>query len=234
MPPDSADDLARVTPALLRQAESMCPRRLYFEHELDRKPSHLGDAPFEVANRLVQDAITWHKAGDPQVPGFPDPLDLEPEQRAVYRAASDVYARNFAAPVDVDDLMWSTEFPDLGVRLVSPVGIPLIHDDGTRELRMVRLGGRELLVDTIELQCVTLRAHRWAPEGFRVHVVDLIEDRSVEYDIDVAARLDDALAWFEERVGAIRARANKQRAVTGADCRFCSCIPGCPQITVAS
>jgi len=231
---EPADDLARVTPGLLRQAETMCPRRLYFEHELDRKPSHLGEAPFEVSNRLLQDAITWHKAGDPTSPGFPDPLDLEPEQRALYRAASSVYARAFAATVDVDDLAWSTEFPDLGVRLVAPVGMPLVHDDGVRELRMLRLGGRELLVDDVDLQCLTLRAHAWAPDGFRVVVVDLIEDRSVEYDIDVATRLDDALAWFEARIEIIRARANKQRATAGADCRFCSCIPGCPQITVAS
>ena len=225
------DDLDRVTPALLRGADEVCPRRLALEHGSVRKPSRLGDGPFEVANRLTQDAIAWHKAGDPTTPGFPEPLDLEVEQQAVYRAASGAYARMFgAATVEVHDLGWSSDFPELGVRMYSSVGIAVVDEHGSHELRVLRIGARGLL-DSVDLRCLLLRTHEWAHESLRVVAADLLEYNSIEYDIDVVARIDEAREWLAERVAAIRARADKKRAHAGADCRACAFIPGCPPIT---
>ena len=45
------DESGRITPNLLRRADSMCPRLLHHEHTSGRVLSALGDGPFEVALR---------------------------------------------------------------------------------------------------------------------------------------------------------------------------------------
>jgi len=231
----SPDDLPRVTPSLLRRADEMCRRRLAHEHESGRKLSPLGDGPFEVSNRLIADAITWHRGAVAPEHGFPDPLDLEPEQRAVYRAASHAYVRMFGEiEVEIGELGWSTDLVDVGVRLLGPVGIPVVHANGELELRILRVAARLPLVDSVDIRFALLRAHEWATGTLRIVAVDLLEDRSVEYDIDVGAQLDDARAWLVARVEVIRARADPRRTFAGRDCRDCSCIPGCPQLTRVS
>jgi hypothetical protein len=233
-----AEELPRVTVSLLRRADRMCPRRLAHEHASSRKPSPLGDAAFEVSSRLVEDAILWHQAGvdiaDVNV-AFPDPHELAPEQQALYRALARGYHTTFRhTEGDVDDLGWSTDIPELSVRLVGRVGIALNLPNGDHELRVVRVAHRDLLLDDIDIRFTLLRAQAWAPDGFRIIALDPLDLQSVEYEIDTAGRLDESLAWLAERVEHITARADRTRAVAGADCRDCSCIPGCPQITVAS
>jgi len=68
----------------------------------------------------------------------------------------------------------------------------------------------------------------------RLVAFDPLELRSVEYDLDVPAHVDESIAWLAERIAVVTARADRQRTIAGADCRDCSCIPGCPQITRAS
>jgi hypothetical protein len=230
---DPGEELPRVTPSLLRQADTMCPRRLAHEYESGRKLSPLGDGPFAVANRLTNDAITWHKGATETEEGFPEPTDLEPEQCAVYRAAARAYVARFAGDaVEIhDELGWTTDVDDLGVRIVCSLGVPIEHADGTHELRLMRLGGRASLVDDTELHCLLLRAAEWAPDNLRVAAVDLLDDTSVEYDIDVRERIDAAHEWLRERVDVVRERANPRATKAGADCRHCQCIPGCPQVT---
>ncbi len=226
------DELPRVTPSLLRRADDMCPRRLAHEHETASKPSKLGDAAFEVSNRLIADAITWHRGAVAPGHGFPEPTDLEPEQRAVYRAASRAYLCRFGAlAVDVHDLGWSTDLTDIGVRLVGPAGIATIDAQGTRELRIVRISVQPQVIDSVDIRFAILRASDWARASLRIVAVDLVEDRSVEYAIDLTTQLDEARAWLESRVDVIRARAHSRKTNAGRDCRDCPCLPGCPQIT---
>jgi hypothetical protein len=232
---DPADELPRVTPAMLRQADTMCPRRLNHEHESGRKLSPLGGAQFEVASRLTNDAITWHKGATETEEGFPEPSDLEPEQRAVYRAAARAYSARFGDDdIEIhDELGWTTEFEDIGVRLVCSLGIPVEHADGRRELRQLRLAGRDLLVDDTEVRCLLLRAADWAPDGFSISAVDLLENTSIEYEIDVRDHIDETREWLAARVAIIRENSNARKTRAGADCRYCPCIPGCPQVTRA-
>jgi hypothetical protein len=230
-----SEELPRVTPSLLRRADTMCRRRLAHEHESGRKLSPLGDAPFEVSNRLTADAITWHRGAVAPEHGFPDPIDLEPEQRAVYRAAANAYLRMFgAAEIAVDDLGWSTDLVDVGVRLLGPVGIPVVHANGTHELRILRIGARLPLIDSVDIRFALLRVHEWATQRVYIVAVDLLEDHSVEYDLDMGEKFDDAHQWLVSRVEVIRARAHPRHTAVGGDCRDCPCIPGCPQLTRSS
>jgi hypothetical protein len=239
VPPIPDDDLPRVTLALLRRADTMCPRRLAHEHESGRKLSRLGDAGFEVSNRVVEDATLWHKGrvdGDAERVAFPEPTDLAPEQLALYRAFARGYLATFDATEDVEvaDLGWSTDIDDLGVRLLGQVGIPVEYPTGARELRLPRVGRGNALVDDADIRFALLRAAEWAPVQLRIVAFDPLDVRSVEYEIDVAARIDDAREWLSQRVAVIRGRAHPKQPVAGADCRHCSCLPGCPRITDAS
>ena len=226
------EELPRVTPALLRRADDMCRRRLAHEFSSGRKLSPLGERAFEVANRLTNDAILWHRGDVPAEHGFPDPADLEPEQRAVYRAGARGYVHMFGeGAVEVHDLEWTTELADLGVRLVGPVGIPVVAE-GQPTLRVLRVGARaQRMVDSVEMRFFLLRAGDWAGDVLHVVVADLLNTRSEEYELDVAERLPEARTWLEARVALIRERADSRVARVGADCRDCQCIPGCPQLT---
>jgi hypothetical protein len=228
------EELDRVTVSMLRNADDRCPRRLQHELTSGRKLSALSEAGFDVTNRVVADITTWHRGqvdGDPEQVAFPDPHDLEPEQRAFYRALVRGYLALFP-PVDAEigDCGWSTELPDLDVRLVGPIGIPLVHADGTHQLRALRAGRGATLLDDVDIRFALLRAAEWSRDALQLVAFDPLELQSVEYDIDVAARLEDAQEWLAARVALIRARGDKNRTRAGADCRFCTCIPGCPQI----
>lgn len=232
------DDLARVTVSLLRRAGVMCPRRLAHEHGSGRKLSPLGEAGFEVTNRVVEDAILWHKGGvrsGGRTQAFPRPGDLAHEQVALYDAVARGYRAFFADDVaEVADLGWSTDVPELGVRLVGPVGIPVVRAGGTREVRALRPGRRDPLLDEVDLQFAVLRLRAWTDATVAIVALDPLDLRSVEYTVDVGARAGPATAWLEARLETIRTRADTKRAVAGGDCRDCPCIPGCPQLTKAS
>jgi hypothetical protein len=226
------EELPRVTPALLRRADEMCARRLAHEFNSGRKLSPLGDRAFEVANRLSNDAILWHRGDVAAEHGFPEPLDLEPEERAVYRAGARGYVHMFGeGRVEVHDLEWTTEVPDLGVRLVGPVGIPVVVAERPT-LRVLRVGARaKRMIDSVEMRFFLLRAGEWAGDVLHIVVANLLDTRSEEYDLDVAERLPEAREWLEARIEVIRTRSQTRAARTGADCRDCQCIPGCPALT---
>ncbi len=231
------EELPRLTLGLLRRADTMCPRRLAHEHASARKPSKLSDAAFEVSNRITEDAILWHKGSietDSTAIAFPEPTDLAPEQQAFYAALGRGYRISFPErDVVIDDLGWSTDIDDLGVRLVGRVGIGLRHADGTHELRVLRTAPQRSLIDDVELQFTVLRAASWS-EIFTLTVTNLLTLESMPYDIVVADRLADARTWLVERLAVVEQRATRDRTIAGADCRHCTCIPGCPQVTKAS
>ncbi|MFM8236901.1 MAG: hypothetical protein ACKOBG_03970 [Actinomycetota bacterium] len=222
-----------MTAAMLRRADDMCPRRLHHHHSGARATSAPGGDAFAVSNRIASDAELWHRAGADGA-AFPEPGDLEPEQRAVYTAAGRTYLRRFGGvPVRVDDLGWSSDLADPEVRLLGRVGLAVVLPDGRPELRILRTtgdAGPRSLVDDVDLRFALLRTADWAPDGVRVAVVDLVADRSIEYDLDGAARVD-AREWLAARLDVVRARADRSRPVVGRDCGSCPCIPGCAALT---
>jgi hypothetical protein len=226
------DELGRVTLGHLRRAEGACRRRLAREH-LGLRGQWNPPARFAVANRLIEDARVAHaelrvaRAAD-----FPEPVDLLPEQQHLYRAAASGYVALFAArparAVTIDE--WETELPELGVRLVGPIGLALETADGEPELRSLRLGvvGNRHLLDDAERRVVVLRSAAWVEaRTLRIVIVDLLAGAVVEEDLDVASALPEAREWFESRVAVIRARVSDPVPKAGADCRGCPFVPGC-------
>lgn len=225
------DGLPRISPSLLRNAETMCPRRLFKEYEAERKASPLGDTNFEVPNRIMQEALLWHRGAtedDSSAIAFPTPTDLQPEQIALYEACARGYLNAFPSPAgEVGDIPFDTECADHGVVLIGPVGVPLTLPDGSRELRVLRVAKRGSLLDETDLQFAVLRAEDWAQGDFSIVAVDLLDLRSVEYTIELESRSQNAREWLHDRLAAIKARMNADGPIVGNDCSFCGFIPGC-------
>jgi hypothetical protein len=222
------DELPRVTPALLRRADTMCRRRLAREHAGGKQyANRSGDARFAVSSRLVGDARLAHaEPGPPRVEAFVDPSELEPEQRQLYRAAVRGYLAVFGKqPGQAVDLGWRTSLPELGVDLVSNVGLAFEPLDGPPELRVVRVGGRPM--DEVDLHVALVRTEEWAPDELRVLSVDVIQMDQREHELDVALARKAAHEWLTDRVAVLRRNAEHGAPRAGADCNGCPFIAGC-------
>jgi hypothetical protein len=228
--------LPRVTPALLRWADTMCARRLEGIHA-DRRANRPADARFRVANRVFESARLAHvdlAVPSPAVFNLHD--GLEPEERQVYDAAASWYVTLFAdravRAADVDD--WESTVDDLGIRLVGQAGLPVEDANGRRETRLLRIGARPLaddvdLLELSEVRFAVLRLAHWI-EGGRLHVcvADLLDGSLVERTIDVDATLADLRPWLAERVAVIRRRATDRSPTPGLECARCRYVAGCP------
>src|SRR6266576_6200755 len=94
---DPQPQTPRVTASMLRRADEMCRRRLRREHTGDKRSANASaSARFAVSNRVSADARLAHaELGPPSADAFVDPRALEPEQRALYRAAVQGYLGEF-------------------------------------------------------------------------------------------------------------------------------------------
>jgi hypothetical protein len=228
-----ADDAGRVTASMLRRADEMCRRRLAREHAGGKRfANRAADARFAASNRFLEDARLAHvDAERVRTEAFVEPRDLEPEQRSLYRAAVRGYLTLFAdRPGRSVDLGWRTAIGSLDVDLVGHPGLALELADGSRELRVCRLGGRRTgapLLDAVEMRCALLRTGEWAPTQLRVVAVDLIEQELVVFEPDVSPERIEAEAWLSERVATIAHHAGSAQPRAGADCNGCSFVAGC-------
>src|SRR5258708_35092118 len=82
--------LPQITPAHLRRADEMCRRRL--AHEVSggkRHANKTADMRFAVSNRVEADArLAQSEFGAPRAEAFVEPGEPEPEQQALYPAAT--------------------------------------------------------------------------------------------------------------------------------------------------
>jgi hypothetical protein len=225
------DELPRVTPALLRRADTMCRRRLAHEHRGGKGwANRSGNGRFAVSGRISGDArLAQSELGPPRPEAFVDPNELEPEQRRVYRAAAQGYLAAFGHQEGlIVDLGWSTALPDLGVQLVAPVGLPVELADGRRELRLLAFGARRrALLDPVDLKVALVRTASWAPDQLKIVGADLLEHEVVEHEPALPHDRDLAFEWLAERVRAVTEHAADGRARPGADCQGCAFVAGC-------
>jgi hypothetical protein len=228
--PEVDDELPRVTASLLRRADEMCRRRLAREHAgAKRHVNKTGDARFEVSNRIVADArLAQAELGPPRPEAFVDPAELEPEQRALYRAAARGYVALFGTvPGRAADLGWCTTFGEHGVDLVGDAGLAVEHADGTRELRLLKFGADRSLLERTDVHIALLRTETWAPTQLRVVAADLLTLERAEHEADVVAERRDAHEWFAARTTIVKQHARDGRPRPGADCNGCAFVAGC-------
>ncbi|HUF85662.1 MAG TPA: hypothetical protein VMQ81_13855 [Acidimicrobiia bacterium] len=228
------DDVPRVTPALLRWADSMCGRRLAGMHH-DRRGNRPSDARFRVANRVFDSARLAHlDVAVPSLDAFRATAGLEPEEQRVYDAAGRWYVALFGdravRAVDLDD--WESPVVELGVRLVGPAGLPVVDAEGRRELRLLRVGRRPVAGDPLEsvdARFALERVAEWAGGGsLLLGIADLVHGVLVEQEVDVDRVLEsDVRPWLAERVGVIRARAVDPAPAPGLECANCRYVAGC-------
>ena len=225
---------------MLRRADEMCRRRLKHEHTGDKRSANSSaSARFAVSNRVSADARLAHaELGPPRAAAFVDPRDLEPEQRALYRAAVQGYLGEFGdRPGRAVDLGWQTHLDGVDVDLVADPGIALDLPDGRRELRVLLFGGRSRggsLLDAVNRRIALVRTAEWAPDQLTIVTADLIE-RQVQRDTpDLGRERADAMAWIGERAERVKQLAADGRARAGADCAGCPFIAGCEEFRGAA
>jgi hypothetical protein len=213
----------------------MCRRRLAREYAGGKRNANRGgDARFAVSNRLYEDArLAQTELGPPRPEAFVDPAELEPEQRALYRAATRGYLETFGdRPGRAADLGWTTHLDDLGVDLVADVGIAIELPDGRRELRALQLGTRRPsapLLDDAQLRFALVRTEAWAPNQLTIVAADVIEREQERHTPDLGPARADARAWITDRVELVQQLAADGRSRAGADCSGCPFIAGCDQ-----
>ncbi len=231
--PGESEELPHVSPRHLRLAEEMCRRRLAREvHSGKRNVNRTADMRFAVSNRIEGDArLAQAEPGPPRPEAFVEPHELEPEQRALYRAAARGYLDAFGG-VDgrvTDELGFRTALPELGVELSSSLGIATELADGGRELRKVLVGARRdaLLLDPVDVRVALVRTEEWAPVQLEIVAVDVIEQRRATYSPDLDAERAEAHEWIAGRVEVVLALAADGRPQAGRDCQGCAFISGC-------
>jgi hypothetical protein len=229
---DDVESLPRVTAGLLSRADSMCARRLDREHQ-GARGNRRADTRFRVANQLIDDARLGHvDLSRPRLDNFRPASDLLPEQQRVYELAARWYVQLFGhqavRSVDVD---FETPAESLGVRLVGPVGLPVEHASGDRELRVLRLDRGPVATDLLasaEIRFAVLRLRDWT-DGAPLHLVvaDLVRGELASAVVDTDLELATFDTWLAERVERIRDRTAAPRAQAGIECGWCPFIAGC-------
>ncbi len=233
--------LAKVTPYLLRRADSMCARRLQREVEGGERSSdpvtrsRLRDA-FLAAARDAHTEVRVPVAADFAGAGS----DLEPEEQAVLAQAGHWYTRMFgdrAVRYEDHGLDTPTVSAKRALRIGGWVDLAVTGDDDSghgNELRCLELWtGRMPVSDPLELESVkvaVLRLTRWAgDQPLRVVWADLVQGLVRERTIMVADELPALAEWFDERVDIVRERTAEPEAKMSADCGTCKFVSACPE-----
>jgi PD-(D/E)XK nuclease superfamily len=230
--------LPKVTPYLLRRADSMCARRLAREFEGGERSSD------PVNRSRMRDAFLAAARGahvEARAPVIDDfdgmGSTLEPEEQSILSHAARWYVHVFgdrAVRYEEHGLDAPSVSPRRRLRIGGWVDLAVVGVDGARELRHLELwGGRSPVRDPLELESVrvaVLRLSGWAvDQPLRVIWVDLLQGLVRERTVRVASELPDITGWFEERVDIVRTRASEPVAVMGADCATCNFVAACPE-----
>jgi hypothetical protein len=226
------EEVPHITPAHLRRADDMCRRKLAREvHGGKRYANKAGDMRFAVSNRIEADArLAQAEPGAPRAEAFVEPGELEPEQRALYRAAARGYLDAFSGTeARIVDLGFRTALPELGVELSSNLGLAAELDDGGRELRKILVGARRetKLIDEIDVRIALVRTEEWAPVQLDIVAVDVIEQRRAAHAPDIETDRAEAHSWISDRVTRVLELAADARPRAGRDCQGCAFISGC-------
>ena len=139
------EELPQITPAHLRRADEMCRRRLAREVNGGQALRRTRPATCASRSRIASKPTPGSRRprpGHPRPEAFVEPRELEPEQQALYRAATRGYLDAFGdtSKRAIVELGFRTALPELGVELSSNLGLAAELADGGRELRKMLVG----------------------------------------------------------------------------------------------
>lgn len=201
--------------------EPGCPRRLALALR-ERNGTPTASGRYRVSNRLLTDVRLAHSTlRAPTMADFPEPADLFPEERTLYRATARAYCALFAdRPAELVDLdQWETTVSN--VRIVAPLGVPVRLEDGLLELRRLQTDGRLRTPSPDDLRVLGLRV---GETPFRVVTADLVH---VDQDTIEVSDLDVGESWLHERVLGVESRANEDVVRPGVECTWCAFTLDC-------
>ena len=189
---------------------------------------------FAVSNRIEADArLAQAEPGAPRPEAFVEPAELEPEQRALYRAATRGYLDAFGERPGARSPTsgGARALPELGVELSSNLGLAAELADGGRELRKVarrRAGAGAPLLDPVDVRVALVRTEEWAPGAARRSSPSTSSSSAARHTPDLDADRAEAHA-VDRRTGRARASSSPPTAAPapGADCQGCAFISGC-------
>lgn len=227
-------DYQRVTPYLLRAADTMCPRRLRMEHEGAGKTQG-AFMHSRVRDPFVEDARAAHADMAPPNPAsFSERPDLLPEENAVLHLAAEGYLRLFgeqsARAIDHQALPSPFPAPKRRVTIGGYLDLALETPAG-KELRQFELWGNDVCADPGEswtMLCLVLRLADWVGGGrLRLCHVDPLNGNADECTLDCGRELSKLASRFDRRLARLRARAADPRPEPSDACGTCPFIPRC-------
>lgn len=188
-----------------------------------------------VREALVAAARAAHAdSRPPEARWFGAPVELRAEERILFEHAARWYTTIFAGRAvrtvlhDCDRPTW---LPRRRVRLGGSVDLPLEGDDGTRELRQIRLGGRvpqdPLEEPRVWLAVLRLARTLWTGGELRVSLADLLDGKLSERTVDLAAVLPELGHRLDVTLGDLDA-LDPDAVHPGSACLTCRFVSGCP------
>jgi hypothetical protein len=232
------ETVPRVTPWLLQQADTMCPRRLWRDHEgspRSHDPVHRSRMrePFVARLREIHAEMRAPVAADFAGLGASWGTGLEPEEQAVLAQAAHWYVQVFGGrPAVWEDADVDQPTVRRGIKVGGWVDLTVRTEDGP-ELRQFSLwGGRAPYTDPMELPAVRvafLRLTPWvAGRPLRIVWADLVNGQVCDRVVGPEER-PPVTEWFDARMAALQERTADPRPVPGDDCGGCGFVAGCPE-----
>ena len=224
-----------VTPYLIDRAATMCARRLRLTFQ-GQKGTQGMFARGRVRDPLVLAARTAHAdMAAPGVDAFPTPVDLLPEECAVFDGAAAHYVGLFASEplraVDHEPFLERTESDRDDLSIGGWIDLVGERPDGRLELRQFELWGRRPDADPLSNPTILLAALRirkaLRPETLAVRHADLVHGRVAGSEVELT-RAGALGTLFHQRVARIRLRVKEAQAEPGGDCVTCPFPAGCP------
>jgi hypothetical protein len=226
----------KVTPSMLRNAPTMCGRRLRAEF-LGEPGTNDPVNRARLREAILDGARAWHDTGAVPVP----PAFLEPEEAAVLMHALGWYVQLYGdRPVESVALVVDepTLLPRRGVRLGGWVDLCVVQPDGRRELRQLHLRGTAPPADPLDdeaarMSVLRLAQLRWIDEQapILVSASDLLVGAQSERLVE-PGEIGPLGAWLDTSLDAVRDRVVDAEPAPGRDCASCRYVPRCPSHSV--
>lgn len=228
------EDLPRLTPALLRRAEEMCPLRVRHEYRGTRG-NWGGNVRYRVRQSIVSQARVAHaEMRAAEARHFEALPTLLPEEVRRFDDAAAAYVELFAdspaRTIELDE--WETVDEARDIRLVAGVDLLLEDAEGAPEIRTLDLDPWSTPAEPAQDPGVRFALLRVVDEvgggPVRIRSANL-RDGVIDYDVtvDIDESRDGIGAWLDERLSIVRAIESDGTPRPSMECGRCKFVSRC-------